>query len=129
MDTETEIKQREEQRTNDTPAVEDTDTDDGTEDSGMLAELPVPSISQKQLLIIGVVVAVAVALLVMKRKSGGSGDTLEDVRQQDFEPNVAVEEEPGIGQIEVPVSNVDPLAGDEAVTKAFRESGRLAGEQ
>ena len=27
------------------------------------------------------------------------------------------------------MERVDPLAGDEAVTKAFRESGRLAGEQ
>jgi hypothetical protein len=125
MDTETEIKQRERSETNRTPAPADENGDEtGDDDGGMLGGLPVPSISRKHALIIGGIVAVVVIVWWLQRDE--AGDSLDDVRQNDYEGKVAVEDEEGSEQIEVPINSEDPLAGDEAVTKAFRESGRIS---
>lgn len=128
MDTEQEIREREQQKNSDTPALDGDDEGDGGDGDGGLS---LPSLSKKHMAILGVVVALGVAYWLYKRQddggAGGSG-TLDSARSEvDGTTEATVEgDDEDDDEIRVEHDPNNPLAADETVVKEFRDRGIIS---
>lgn len=130
QDTEAEIRQRE--QSNETPDIAADDDVDEQDDGG--SGLPIPNLTRKQWAIIGGIAAAFILWQLYKRNrdadSGGvsmSGASSDETAEEAAE--LAEEEAEADQGDNFRVDNwrddEDPLAGDEAVTAALRESGTI----
>jgi hypothetical protein len=117
--TETDLRKRHQERTNETPEI-------GEEDEDPPTEIPAPSIERRHLLAIGVVVAILVAIYLYHRYDTG-GQSLDGVRSEPLDPEATIEDSED-EEIHVPHESGNPLAGDEAVTEEFRDREIISGE-
>jgi hypothetical protein len=120
-DTKTELRKRHEAETNETPEI---DSEDGND--SRIGEIATPSVERKHLLAIGMIIAIIIALYLYRRSHAGTDTTLNDVRGDELNPEVTIED--GEDEIKVPQEMGNPLAGDEAVIEAFREREIISGE-
>lgn len=120
-DTKTELRQRHEAETNETPEIDTEDPNDSRR-----GEIPTPSVERKHLLAVGVIVAVIFALYLYRRSQSGTETTLNDVRGDELDPEATIDD--GEDEITVPQEMGNPLAGDEAVIEAFQEREIISGE-
>jgi hypothetical protein len=119
--TKTELRKRHQAETNETPEI------DYEEDSdSRIGEIPTPSIERNHLLVIGVIVAIILALYLYRRDQSGTSTTLDDVRDDDLDPEATIKDEEA--EITVPHETGNPLAGDEAVIEAFQDREIISGE-
>lgn len=128
--TEQELRQRHKKQKNETPTVEgDGGQDDAASSrSDGIGAIPLPEISRTQLAIIAVVVGAIIAWkLYQRHQDGDGGASLDDARETDWEPDDEIEGEER-QEITVPNDRDKPLAGDEAVTEALLERGKIGGE-
>lgn len=130
MDSEQAIREREQQQTNDTPALAN-GGDDSEQDAGRA--LPVPNLSRTQLAIIGAVVAAIIIWKLYKSSQDGDGGSLSEAMDRDWSGSVDIEADvDGDGdddldvEISIPRNSDSPLDADAAVADAFRKSGRLS---
>lgn len=125
QDTVEELRQRNEQETNETPELDEGD-DDG-DGGGFAGEIPTPSVDRKLLIGVAIVVGLIIAWKVYQsQQSGGSSETLDDVRASDMDPEVTAETPDEDDEITVRQDSTSPLAADEDVTQAFLERGILS---
>jgi len=125
MDSADEIRQQEEQIQNETPSLV---TDDETDDSGR--SLPMPSLSRRQAMLLGLVAVIVVAVVIYRRRQQRDTDdesTAGMATESGDEPAKQSADESTSGEgIDVPQSNADPLAADEAITQEFRDRGKIS---
>jgi hypothetical protein len=120
-DNKAELRKRHEAETNETPEI---DSEDGSD--SRIGEIPTPSIERRHLVAIGLIVAIIIALYLYRRSQSGNETTLNDVRGDELDPEATIEAE--ADEITFPQEMGNPLAGDEAVTEAFREREIISGE-
>jgi hypothetical protein len=119
--TKTELRKRHQAETNETPEI------DSEEDSdSRIGEIPTPSIERNHLLVIGVIVAIILALYLYRRNQSGASTTLDDVRDDDLDPEATIEDDEE-AEITVPHETGNPLAGDKAVIEAFQDREIISG--
>ena len=124
MDSADEIRQQEEQIQNETPSLV---TDDETDDSGR--SLPMPSLSRRQAMLLGLVAVIVVAVVIYRRRQqrDTDDDSTAGMAESGDEPAKQSADESTSGEgIDVPQSNADPLAADEAITQEFRDRGKIS---
>ena len=121
-DSKTELRKRHQAETNETPEI---NADDGSD--SRIGEIPMPSIERKHVLIIGVIVVTIVVLYLYRRQHSSTNTSLDDVRSADLDPEATIEDDEA-DEIAVPQETGNPLAGDAAVTEAFREREIISGE-
>lgn len=123
-DSKTELRKRHQAETNETPEIE---ADDDGSDS-RIGAIPTPSIERNHVIVLGVIVATIVALYLYRRSQSSSDTTLNDVRGAGLEAEASIDDTEE-DEINVPQEAGNPLAGDAAVTEAFREREIISGDK
>ena len=127
------IEQKQRQK-NETPQVVDGDQDGDQDGNSGGSGLPIPSISRRTGLVIGLVVIVGVALYLKSRDGdgddGGGNSEMEKARDADLsaEVNIRGDEDGEEAELVIPTNPDDELAKDEAILNYFKETGRIEGD-
>lgn len=99
------------------------DVGDADGDSGG-SGVSLPSLSSRQLLILGAIVAAIAVVAYLSQRDGSVGDSIEDVREADLESDEVVVEEGDTIRVE---QDGETLDADESVIRELQERGTLSG--
>lgn len=126
-DTEQEIRERVEQGGEPSEAVAEGNTPDANDDGdSALSALPVPSLSKRQLALLGAVVLAVIIVHQMRSRSGSSTTNRGEAREaiEDIDDTEEVVDEESGEAIELPADPDEVLDLDDAVLEAlFRDEG------